>query len=109
MLINLLFTFLDKTLFRWLVLLLCWQGLCSLSRTLPCSQWIGVKLRGVGGKAIEAVVGEQFEDLLCVARSQYSTFNTVYYIVPVAVYLLNQNDDRPVHLLAQSEKGDVKF
>src|SRR5258708_18713744 len=94
MLINLLFTFLIKTCVRRLVLLLCWQGLCSLSRTLPCSRWIRVKLRGVGGKAIEAVVDEQFEELLCVARSQYNAFNTVHYIVPVALFLLNQNDDR---------------
>ena len=94
MLINLLFTFLIKTFVRRLVLQLYWQGLCSFSRTLPCSQWIKVKLRGVGGKAVEVVVWEQFEELLCVARSQYNAFNTVHYIVPVAVFLLNQNDDR---------------
>ena len=49
---------------------LCWQGVCSLSRTLPCSRWIRVNLIGVGGKALEVVAIGQLEDLLCIALSQ---------------------------------------
>ena len=48
---------------------LCWQEVCSLSRTLPCSQWIRVNPSD-RGRALDAVVEWQFEDLLCVALSQ---------------------------------------